>query len=183
MTQAISIQLNFLADVARYKTEKPYRILASAEIDPSTPRTNVVQSEKEATVSNIRSTDFQPCLDANGFQYLHHISQHLPCLEHLGSEATTQKLLPYLRETKELLSSFFNGEKVLIVDWKVSCVIYKLPSNNSDTSPSIGSQRKLPRRQLRTSPSTTLLSRRKADTNLSRRSLLYTQVCLLYTKE
>ncbi len=101
--------IEFLADLPLYQTEKPYLCLLPPEqgIDPDEVRLDNLEFEKQ---TNIKVEDIREHpelhIDACGFEYLQHQSK-------IAEFTETAHVDAYKRETEELLKDRFCATKVL----------------------------------------------------------------------
>lgn len=114
----INTKLNHLSDIPLWEHEKPYE-LNLADLGVDVPRTNCEYTQHEVCIRDVRSLSAQPSLDATGFQFLNHVSKHLPRFEDLSGERDNSAVAPYLQETIDLVKAQLNVEKVFAIDWRV----------------------------------------------------------------
>lgn len=118
----ISTPINFIADLPRYKVEKPFTLHTSkaATLDAEGRKaTNVEWLPQSVEICSMRGND-NISLGRSGFCYIEHKSNHLP-----SSVISVELASLYRKETEELVASFFNSELTICYDFKVCFVAYR----------------------------------------------------------
>ncbi|KAM0438442.1 hypothetical protein ACHAPT_001191 [Fusarium lateritium] len=112
--------IDFIADLPRYREEKPYFLhpSASANLDVDQIKTTNVQwNTTDVTVQSIRGRP-EASLERTGFCYVQHESRYFP-----GPDVSADTVANYSKECEDLLRSLFDAEFVHCYDYKVGWFI------------------------------------------------------------
>lgn len=120
ITSNISPHINFIADLPKYKFEKPFSthrsLTAPLNLEKRKATNNLTLLHQSVKVCSMRGND-NISLDRSGFCYIEHKSKHLP-----SSVISLDSTSLYRKETEELLASFFDAELTLCYDLQVRFV-------------------------------------------------------------
>ncbi|KAJ5100200.1 hypothetical protein N7456_006252 [Penicillium angulare] len=113
----MSSHINFIADLPKYKVEKPFffhhSVTANLDVEEKKATDNLTLLPQPVKISSMRDND-NISLDRNGFCYIQHQSKYLP-----GSAISLELRTLYAKETEELLTSSFNAELAFCYDVKL----------------------------------------------------------------
>ncbi|KAJ5272561.1 hypothetical protein N7478_007686 [Penicillium angulare] len=116
-TSNISPHINFIADLPKYKVEKPFTshqsLTANPDLKEQKATDNVKLLSQSVNVSGMRGNE-NITLDRSGFCYIEHKSKYLP-----SSVISLDSTSLYRKETEELLASYFNAELTFCYDVKL----------------------------------------------------------------
>ena len=109
----MQIDLQFIADVERFKYEKPYRI-SDIELEPDDDieLTNIEFETHSTTVFDLRESHERLKLEQCGFQYIDFVSKTTPGFDDASISA-------YAEEAIELLQRYVAAEKTICYDLRV----------------------------------------------------------------
>ncbi len=103
--------MNFISDLDLYKTEKPYNCRAE---DLGELTNLVFEPHSGIPVNDVRGSEHSFSLREHGFTFFKHKSNVT------GAVGSIAFIEAYLDETVELLKEFFQSEKVICYDLRVS---------------------------------------------------------------
>jgi len=111
----IESELHFLADIPRYKEEKPYNVILAAETplptDSELPLSNIEPEARPVFIKDFRDHVQDMTVREHGFQLIHHTTK-------AGFDRTLETIATYRAETEAMLREAFDADFILCWDYK-----------------------------------------------------------------
>jgi hypothetical protein len=112
----VESELHFLADIPRYKEEKPYNVILAAEAPLPTeselPLSNIEPEPHPVFIKDFRDHVQDMTVREHGFQLIGHTTK-------AGFDRNWETIAAYRAETEAMLKKSFDADFVLCWDYKV----------------------------------------------------------------
>ncbi|KAF8852501.1 hypothetical protein BDZ45DRAFT_630231 [Acephala macrosclerotiorum] len=106
----------FLSRLPLYDDEKPFEVWMDTK--PGIPRTNChFEEHHNILIKDVRSQRDDFTLDSAGFEFVNHATKLAPSGKDLAAGAT-DRIVPFLVETVDLVQKHTSADKVFCFDWR-----------------------------------------------------------------
>lgn len=114
------ISLDYLSDLARYETEKPYEVFMQ-RIPEGLPKTNCEYTRHEGiSISDARGSEKAFSIEDSGFCFLQADSFPIPPAEAFEASESRDVVIRYIQDCVSFTLKHVQAQRALCFDWRVS---------------------------------------------------------------